>query len=328
VKRLARIVPLYWLSLGLYYRDLRCAWQEPGCTPLQKWALALHPIFLKGWIPYYGTQFFWVPQSWSLEVEMFCYAFFPFLSRLLTTKKAWRPWIVLVCVLLTTIPWFATSHSHRASFILYVYPLARAPEFVLGVVTGCYFLEFQQRGFTFDDWCLSRGWSSWIQRKCVCNAALVLLLAWNIGMRFVFPFSHTIPSPVSILVCVWMFGLLWARDDVCLWIFTGPWARPWVYLGEISYAFYLIHEQLLWRMRDLLDRSDPFAYELSFWFNVLLFGACVGLASALHFLVENPLYDKIVSCLAPCHERDPPLRNQQPLSIPLVTADTVSRSSP
>jgi peptidoglycan/LPS O-acetylase OafA/YrhL len=241
--RFARVYPAYLFSLAvtapfffLTAPSLNLpffAWSMRHLFLASVLALAL----LQSWVPQGALT--WNPVCWSLSVEAFFYALFPFLLK--RTKPLSRRglpfWIAAAwLVSLSISAAYIVLHPDGAANInstdttlfwknvLSFNPLVRLPEFVVGMLTCRLFLLSKR----------SRGLGT------------ICILSGVAGFVLVTIFANNIPNPVV------STGLLSPAFAAIIYgVALQPrWTRflalaPLVYLGEASYSLYLLHSWVI-----------------------------------------------------------------------------------
>jgi peptidoglycan/LPS O-acetylase OafA/YrhL len=252
--RIARIVPLYWLSLVLAAPLLLI-------TPHPIAAVITVPTFLQAWVP--QTALAWNEPAWSLSAEMFFYAVFPALlpwaQRLRHPLRAAALLWVGTVVLLAAV--MSVYHPARASFalipddtllaVLLFNPALMLPQFTFGVLLGVARLR------------LPAWWTA------VAIVALAVILG-------------AVPLPRIVMnggVLMPLFGLMIVAASHIQrgWLTT----RPLVVVGEASYGLYLLQVPVaLW----FAVAYAPAAQAFGTYFVVLL-----GASLLTHRFIELPL---------------------------------------
>ncbi|CAF1315250.1 unnamed protein product, partial [Adineta steineri] len=167
-RRAARLFPLYYFSLFLSINDIKNRWNmnKSGTTVNTIYTVSTL-LAVQTWIPYDFDIQFWNDAIWSVQTEWFFYFVFPFLLRLIryllnTTKisllintnnkkkslqRLYIMWFVVFCVSIIPLlfQWKMfnlTNIEQRKGQIaaIYVSPLARIPEFILGMITGIIYM--------------------------------------------------------------------------------------------------------------------------------------------------------------------------------------------
>jgi peptidoglycan/LPS O-acetylase OafA/YrhL len=244
--RFARVYPAYLFSLILtgpsfFYVCIKLkgldipyfAWFKTHVV----WSVTLVPLLLQAWWPMAALA--WNGPAWSLSVEAFFYAVFPFLvARLMRVRPQSLPPILaaswLVSLALSAGYWLlrpdGVAHTDDIALNLFwlnalkFNPLARLPEFVMGMCLGFLFL----RG------AVDRKWAS------------PLLLAGVAAFLAIVTVSPWIPYPIlhdSALAPAFA-AIIYGLALRPAWI--GPLeVRPLVLLGDASYTLYLLHSFVL-----------------------------------------------------------------------------------
>lgn len=223
----------------------------------------------QSWIPNDpGVWFNFNGVSWSLSCEFFFYAMFPFLARGLTGVSARTWWILggLSALFVVVLPFtvgFASNTLHlQTLYVVYTLPVSRLPEFILGICLAFLVKAGKWRG------------PGLLISLALCAAALFWMM-YRVPKEFHYAAVTVIPYALLIAAA--------ASADV-----RGKWSffrlRSIVYLGEISFCFYLTHELVILMTNHVLGNRH-----IGLFANfVPVF--CVALVSAvvLHEFVEKP----------------------------------------
>jgi peptidoglycan/LPS O-acetylase OafA/YrhL len=234
--RFARIYPAHFAGLMLACLLL------PMCNPLQHLREFCANLFLvHSWIPVWPYFFGFNASSWSVSTEMFFYAFFPLLVFKL--KKNWAPklgisfgLVIGLMVLCATLK-IPSSGLHVSAFaLLYVFPLGRLFEFVLGMCCALVWEKFQKRNLN--------------------GAVATSLEAMTLGaaaayMVFSSPVTAWMQTKPALEVpAIWLLYsgncLFFAAMIVVFATQRGAISKllshkTLVWLGELSYAIYILH---------------------------------------------------------------------------------------
>jgi peptidoglycan/LPS O-acetylase OafA/YrhL len=279
VSRLARVYPLYllvltvvWILADGHTYFARYVWQA---LALQTW----HPSLAVA----YGIN----PPGWSIGVEFFLYACFPLLVLALRPiaaqpRKLIVVGLILFALLCALTTWFQltryglpASDPTGAHRWLYRTPATRLVDFTLGVIVALLLGYIKRR---------------WKESKT--------------RDRFLAPALTWLPLIATLAMMTWpdrtyyyaTLDVLWLPPAlaICLGLGLYPdsaagrllgW-RPVVLLGEISFAFYLVHRPLMWLFRVQDFTTDrPVVYVAKVAAVLLLI---TGVAVGCHFLWEKP----------------------------------------
>jgi peptidoglycan/LPS O-acetylase OafA/YrhL len=205
-------------------------------------------LLVHAWIPwtaYFGS--FNAP-SWSVSTELGFYLLFPLLIVDLRRTWAWK--LALSLVLLVGLGVLANSIARQPLLkesgihvygLVYVSPLARLFEFVLGMCTCLLWLRLRTSARLTTRWCTVGEVAAiglTIALLAVLGANARLWTAWlgEAGRTWLVHGGGAAPGFAAIILIVAMQRGLVAR------------ALSWpvlVVLGEISYSIYLVHQSLI-----------------------------------------------------------------------------------
>jgi peptidoglycan/LPS O-acetylase OafA/YrhL len=278
--RFARVYPAYLFSLAVTAPFFFLT--APSLNlPFFAWsmhhlllALILALTLLQSWVPQGALT--WNPVCWSLSVEAFFYALFPFLLK--KTKPLSRrglpfwiagTWLVSLSISAAYIALHPDGAANINSTdttlfwknVLSFNPLVRLPEFVVGMLTCRLFLSSGR----------SRGLGS------------ICILSGVAGFALVTIFATKLPNPVI------STGLLSpAFAAIIFGVALQPrWTRflafaPLAYLGEASYSLYLLHS---WVISSVLERLPhwPLAIRV-----VLCVAAAIAASLLTYKFIEQP----------------------------------------
>ncbi|MEV4508562.1 acyltransferase family protein, partial [Dactylosporangium sp. NPDC049525] len=189
-----------------------------GAGPLQ---LATHLTLTQSWVPRHDVYAALNLVSWSLSCEVFFYLCFPLLlagMRRLGPAGLWAIVVMMIeCVAALAANLVSATHS-TAAYIGYVLPPVRMAEFTLGVAVALLVRTGAWRGPGLR-WSLA-----------------LLPPTMFAGLFAPYPINeHALTLvPVTLVVAAAARADLLGRPTL--------WSRPlMVYLGELSFAFYLVH---------------------------------------------------------------------------------------
>ncbi|MET8699097.1 acyltransferase [Kitasatospora sp. NPDC004723] len=272
-RRLVKIVPNYVVTWALALVLFAGAY-----TPVRTAVLNL--LMVQVWIPDFNTYFSVDPPSWSLGAELVFYLSFPLLYRVL---RAIRPerlpyWIAgavaavvatpaLAYLLLPDTPGVPGGYQASVSqyWFAYVLPPVRMVDFALGILVALAVRSGRWRdiGMVWSGALLVAGYAAtrWVPYLYAQRALTVL--------------------PIALLVAATAIA---DRDGR----FTPFRNRTMTWLGEISFAFYLLHFIVLTELRDLLGTRMYSTVE-GVGLLLLAIAVTVLLSWVLYRLVEAPV---------------------------------------
>jgi peptidoglycan/LPS O-acetylase OafA/YrhL len=264
--RVARIYPAYLVALALAVVSLRVTDRIPPIfwEPLGASAVLLHGWYTQDFV-YLGVN----PVGWSLSCEMFFYLCFPLLHAVLRRlgPALLYPIAVGLIALTCAVPWIATVAvvpEHERWFV-YIFPVTRMTEFTLGIVLARLVLLNAWRG-------------PGLRVAGAVFVANYLAVGWLPAVT-----RDTAAAIVGTALLIPAAALADLRGE------RSPWRHPVVvHLGEVSYAFFLVHLTVIVTAVELLDLGGPWALWPALGIAAVLLLVSYGLAYALHRWVELP----------------------------------------
>ncbi len=293
VSRFARIWPLHVACIVIVYLFLGSprAVGTADNLPIGLLNLAL----LQSWVPRIDIALSYNAVSWSLSVEAFFYALFPFI--ILHFRSRWLVWVASSIGLIVALvglahladvgPGQQPVYGMDLAGFLYLNPAARLLEFVTGILTA--FI-----------WFATREWLDANDRRATMmqvGAVILVLVAYvaaapmsRIAFSLDWAFHQWVrtsgvtflPSALLIYAC--------AAEAGTVRRFLGM--RFLVYLGRVSFALYLFH-------------ITPVNYvALHSWFMggypeplqlVTMLAFILLVSMALHHVIEEPMRRRIVA---------------------------------
>jgi peptidoglycan/LPS O-acetylase OafA/YrhL len=273
-RRAARILPNHLVVCAVFIVLLILI---RGGAPL--WPTLANVALVQSWIPnmtiFNGIN----PPSWSLSCEILFYAAFPWLLagfRRLSAAWLWSigGGIVAVMLVLPAVstallpvePKYTYAHAAFPQFwFVQQFPLTRMLDFVLGIVIAR--LVMQDR---------------WIRLSL--PAAALLTLAFYVVVSEVVPLLYSVVAamvvPLALLVAAGARADVEGHRSPLRGRVTG-------WLGDTSFAFYLIHILVLYGASNMSPGGFGVAAALAVMVGAYL--VTLGLASLLHTGVERPM---------------------------------------
>jgi peptidoglycan/LPS O-acetylase OafA/YrhL len=283
-RRFWKILPNHVVTWGLMLAVLAVSGLPaspvlpPGATPPSSAVANL--ALLHAWFPSTGLLYSVNPVSWSLCSELLFYVLFPALLPLVLRIPARRLGVAAagVVVLAWLVPPASLLVSGTATvpgspgmpvsqyWFAYSFPPGRLPEFLLGMV-------------------LARMVHSGILPRAggaVPSIAIgVLLAAATVALAPHFTFAAATIVPVALVVLG--AAAMGAREVRSLWSL-----RAMVFLGEISFALYLVHPPVIVAYDRLVGGPSRAAIGEA-GTGLVITALCLLAAWALYRFVERPL---------------------------------------
>ncbi|MFF0719948.1 acyltransferase [Verrucosispora sp. NA02020] len=281
-RRLAKIYPNHLVLWALAM--LAALWFADPINPVA----ALENLFLlQAWDPRPGYFYSVNNVSWSLSCELFFYLCLPLALPLIRRARPWMLWAVVIAMpLLILALWPGQQLVPEQSrwWFAQIFPLVRSLEFWMGVAAAELMLRGRWRGprlplatvIFVATWVAA---SQWIRAElwaALLSVAYVLVIAAAADADV-----HGRRSPLRSRLMVW--------------------------LGEVSFAFYLVH---VFAIMTILRLTGDWGTGLPGWWGV---PAVIGfllltlaLAALLHRYVEQPMMRRLAPSRAAAGPAAPP----------------------
>jgi peptidoglycan/LPS O-acetylase OafA/YrhL len=272
-RRFARIYPATAATMLLGLAGWAIA--VPHCDIPSLWAFVAGMLLIQSWFPDWSVASVGPGVTWSLACEAFFYLVLPLLVRVARRYPRYTTW--------ATVAAFLVSWVARENGAPYFNPLVRLPEFAIGICLATAMLN---------------GW----RPKLPTAAGWLMLVAGSflsaiLGLSVL---AASLPGVVLLIATS-------ARSDLD---HRGGWltSRPLVYLGKLSFCFYLMHPLV---MRIVLIDPRTFGGNTSTTALAVLgsigFIGTIAAAAALHHGFELPMQRRI-------------LRNHSTTTRPIILA--------
>ena len=290
VARVARVVPLHLVTIPPMVFALQY-YGSPFWTGVDARTrvteVVAQVLLVHSWFSDRAVHFGANGPSWSISVEAFFYALFPLLAFALlrafraaparaVLAAAFGVWPLQVAVL-------ARQHAAVNEFWFYVFPPARLADFAVGMLLGIAVL---------------RGDPAARPRLRATSMEMLALAAIGLSI-FISPLLPLALRFSAALMPAWAFAIyvFASRRGALTRLLEHP---VLVRLGEVSFAFYLIHLTVIVYVTHLIGTDSP-------WFMTLSFGTALALSFALFHGVEQPLRIRIRRALGSGAERSAPV---------------------
>ncbi|MDB4458609.1 acyltransferase [bacterium] len=294
LRRVARVWPLHLMTLliALFAVFGWQIFQKQDHVLLKSFA---NVFLLQAWIPIHKWGYFLNGPAWSLSVEAFFYAVFPWFligwpKRFVFKYLSVLLFTILLVFLIGVYGPAWQSRGIQFDALIRNLPPMRCFEFASGIACGIFFLSRSQRSEH------SPAFDTVVELFSVLLIVIFFYSSNRLGL-----YRHDQPPGISAGFNYW-YRFSGAAPVFVILIFIFARSQGWgalllssrlfVYLGEISYSFYMVHMSVLL----MVARHDRIEGS---WVTPLQIVCCLGLSiavsSLLYHLVEVPFRKAIVA---------------------------------
>jgi peptidoglycan/LPS O-acetylase OafA/YrhL len=260
--RVARIYPLYIVGLLLYFFT--------RYSDVSFYKTFLYLFGIQSWIP--GKALILNFPGWSISVEFLFYLIFPWLYNYLYSKGNKSIWIIAVLIWIGTqvfsnlyinSPAYKGPHTESHEFSHY-FPLWHINEFLIGNIAGLFFVKNRKE-------------------KNYDLAVVVLFIAIILSLIFIPLNFHNGLMAVFFVPVIYLIS---CNNGLITKVFA---LKPLEFLGEISYAIYIIHIPVLYIIRSVLwDYFQISESNTLFW---IYMPVLMIVSAGFYQFIEKPMRD-------------------------------------
>ena len=290
VARFARIYPVFFLTFALAAAPTFVDRLRAGPSAMLPWAfqLTLTQSFLPLVDSFTGKLVgigFDAP-AWSLSCEMFFYALFPFF--VVTLLRFRRPAVLAALAAVLWIWPFAIAAGFHGTvaygyWFVYIFPFNRMADFMVGVCLGLAMLR------TSDSSAVPQT-RRWTLIEGASLTALLGAVALSGVVSQVYRYDAWYVPPMAVVIVVFALGR--GRLSAAL---SASWL---VFLGEISFSFYMLHTLVMRAAGYQPGNAGGLANVAPY---VLILGVTLGLSALAYMAYERPLQRLINRRLGATH---------------------------
>lgn len=267
IRRLFRIIPVYWMGIILYtavYGMASRGWREGP----ELWHYPYHIFLINIFHPLTSSSV--VPGGWSISCEVMFYLMVPVLYKYFNTNKKIMYMMAIGIVIFPLANYLLKKYTANTLFAGYESSVVNnffyrwIPNQFACFGFGMILFKIYQDGT----------YTKYISKK---STNLTLLLTVSAALLVVKKSGNIIPPVHHIYACLFMV--------LALLLSVHPWKiyvnRFTVFLGKISYSSYLIHFLVIKQITLLIEKTMP-----SLTTNTMMYFGIVTVAS---FIITIPL---------------------------------------
>jgi peptidoglycan/LPS O-acetylase OafA/YrhL len=275
-KRFARIYPAYIASILVCLAISAVV----GVPDRFSTIFCLDAFMLNSWVPELAMKWFG-GGGWSISTEFFFYLCFPLLLPIAQSIQSKRliVGLLILFIALSAFPGYATQYypESLSTVFAYTFPLCRVAEFICGIIVARLVFEFR------------------INVKptlAIFAIGVATFYITRFGFRFrrdIFVIHHlvVVPAFAILIASIAQFG----TAPVFKWLQS----RPMVYLGKVSYSFYLLQMPVFIIIEHLKDKN--YLNNSSFWTTPIILITNLGASVLLYELIEHPIHKKLTNAI-------------------------------
>ncbi|MEU6553475.1 acyltransferase [Streptomyces sp. NPDC046915] len=295
-RRIARIYPVHLVTVVIALL-MTCA-PVHQARPTLRQGLADVLLVHSWWRPWWQTL---NPVSWSLACEAFFYAAFPLLALLLRRLGARGSAALAGASVLAVLALAHTETHHWFSQPISAFPAARLPEFVLGAATARLVLLGRWRGPGLE------------------GSLALAVIGYFFVPQVTAGYPATTCTVIGFALLIPAAAVADVHDLPSLWRH-----RRLVRLGELSFAFYMVHLLVIRTGTTLLGKSPRFGLPTALTVTAVAFTVSLGLSWVLYEAVERPARRLLLRKSRSAAARKPVPDTPSP-SAPAAATDRVTR---
>lgn len=247
LKRVRKIYPVHILCLAL-----ALVVSFIIRKPIDWISVIPNVLLIHGWIPDSRFYFSGNSVSWYLSVIVFCYAMFPFLAEWIK-RWGWKFMLPLAASYTFLMLFVPEDYVHK---FLYINPLFRLVDFCLGIWLFILCTNGSLEGVTSRLKKLSFMRKTIIEIILFITSFFLIILSLKIEKRFIYACFWWLPSLIIIY-------LLFINDRNGGLISKMLNNKVLVYMGSLSFVFYMLHIQILTINDYLMDNVISMNYYLN-----------------------------------------------------------------
>jgi peptidoglycan/LPS O-acetylase OafA/YrhL len=236
-------------------------------------AVACNLTLVQAWVPSERVFFGLNTPSWSLSCEAFFYLCFPLLLRAVDRLPGGRLWAVAMTTMATVLAIPLISLALPAGlryWFVYVAPPVRMLEFLVGILLA----RIVQTG-------------RWIPLGVVPAAGLTVV-GYVVSRHLPGSFSYVAGTVIPLALLIPAAAVADVRES-----FSPLRSRVMIFLGETSYAFYLVHHFVI-RLIYKVVGSRPWPTFAAACLVAAMFAVSLAGAWLLYRLVERPMMRRLM----------------------------------
>lgn len=275
LKRFARLYPLHLLTLYFSIPMMYMLYPNSSISEFGS-PLILNLLLLQSCVFPTGDNFFWGfnSVSWSVSAEMIFYVGFPFLVYFFKRmRNAFAFLVILGCITLPIIIFKATVLGMHPLWF-YFFPLFRVWDFLIGIML-----------FEIYSYCRNTvAFKFATGLELLSVFIFILFFSFHNFVPLVYRYSCYYWFPIALIVLIFSFS----KGRVSRMLSN----KYFVYLGEVSYGFYMFHVLVIYYFVQL--NNSYFIFQNFYLLVLFLLVSSIVVSCISYEFFEKPLNKFIV----------------------------------
>lgn len=278
-KRAFKFYPLHWMCLLAVL---------PLCFDSFSWlTFTFNAALLHSWVPIEDFYFSYNSLSWYLADTLFFTVVFPFLFRWITYSSKQSKWVLGIVIVLAYIILAMLIPENRKNAILYINPIVRLLDFLVGIFAALFFLkikEYQSVKRLFSDHSKLINWLIFL----LIAASVVQAVIGHMLEIKLFPLYW--PLIVAIIIITSLLG-----DGKLGGLIISN--KHLVKFGEYSFSFYMLHLIIIRYVYKFIRPSLCLLTDNRYVLQLMLLVVCFVITLVITIVVHNYIYTPVTQWL-------------------------------
>lgn len=270
INRISKIYPMHlllWITCAVVYSGTGYLLQNLSSSEF--WFGA---FLLQSYVPISGYAFWGNGVSWSVSTQLFFYAAFPVLVRLSRKERKAIFGALFLVILLNSI--VIGNASPVSQWFYNINPVFRLLDFLGGML--------------LCEWMQQMKWRPQNTKSAsILEISSVAVLLWFmvISADSGFFMNPRFQSYYYLLPCLFLLFAFYFEQGILSRLFK---TKPLQRMGEASFAFYLVHQLILYLVKNIWGMRITNIHQMLLFSLIALFFS-EGAAFVLHYFFEKPV---------------------------------------
>jgi peptidoglycan/LPS O-acetylase OafA/YrhL len=269
-KRASKFYPLHWICLLAVL---------PLCFDSFSWlTFSFNVALLHSWVPIEEFYFSYNSLSWYLANTLFFAVIFPFLFKWITHSSKLSKWVSVIVLVLAYILLALYIPDNQKHAILYVNPIVRLLDFIVGVSAGLLFLKIKENQSVKSMLTKHSKLLNWLVFILIAVVVVQSIIGYLLDIKFCFPLLW--PLIVTIIIITSLLG--WSKRSGL--IIRNKYL---VKLGDYSFSFYMLHLIIIRYLYKFIRPSLCLLTDNRYFLQIMLLIVCFVTTLLFTIIIHN-----------------------------------------